>query len=73
MTMGLVCVHDPCRLVLFVLLCSWSSSMNLSSGFRPPREAGAADVVALASELCLGVSSPKGSWGGVNDAALASG
>ena len=47
--------------------------MNLSPGFRPPREAGAANVAALASGLFLGVSSPKGSWGGVDDAALASG
>ena len=73
MTMGLVCVHDPCRLVIFVLLCSWSSSMNFSLGFRPLSEAGAANVAALASGLLLGVSSPKGSWVGVNVAALASG
>ena len=43
-----------------------------SSGFFPPREAEADDFFALASGLFIGVSSPKGSWGGVNDAALAS-
>ena len=48
------------------------SPENCASGFRPPREAGAVDVAALASELCLGVMFPKGSWGGVNDSALTS-
>ena len=46
---------------------------NCYSGFCPPSEAGANDVAALASEVLLGVSSPKRSWGGINDAALASG
>ena len=46
--------------------------LRRSSGIRPPREAGAADVAALARKLLLGVLSPKRSWGGVNDAALAS-
>ena len=50
-----------------------SSQANCALGFRPPREAGAADVATLASELCLGFTFPKGSWGGVNDAALAGG
>ena len=45
----------------------------LSPGFRPPRKAGAANVAALASGLFIGVSSPKGIWGGVDVAALASG
>ena len=49
------------------------SPVNCASGFLPPREAGAADVSALASELFLVVSPPKGSWGGVNDATLTSG
>ena len=67
------------------------SPENCVSGFRPPREAGAASMTprlpageALPfvpgvlsprgrSSSFLEVSSPKGSWGGVNDAALASG
>ena len=67
------------------------SPENCASGFRPPREAGAASTTprlpsdeALlfvpgvlsprgSSLSFLRVSSPKGSWGGVNDAALASG
>ena len=59
---------DSC---LLLFLCFRFSL--LSPGFRPPREAGAANVAALASGLFLGVSSPKGSWGGVDVAALASG
>ena len=39
------------------------SPAHCASGFFPPREAGTADVAALASKLCLKVSSPKGSWG----------
>ena len=49
------------------------SPANCYLGFRPPSKAGAADVAALASKVLLEVSSPKRSWGGVNDAALASG
>ena len=67
------------------------SPANFSSGFRPPREAGAASMTPRSpagealpfdpgvssprgsSWLFLGVSSPKGSWGGVDEAALASG
>ena len=44
-----------------------------SSGFLLPRDAMAADVAALASRFFLGVLSPKGSWDGVDDAALPSG
>ena len=49
------------------------SPAGYSLGFFPPREAGASDVAALASGLFLGVSSPKGSWVGVDDVTLASG
>ena len=49
------------------------SPANCALGFSPSRDSGAADVAALASELLLGVSSPKQSWVRVNDAALASG
>ena len=56
-----------------------------SSGFRPPREAGATlmiprspagvfslKLVAPSFFVFLGVLSPKGIWGGIDDAALAS-
>ena len=56
----------------FLLFLCFRFSL-LSPRFRPPREAGAANVAALASGLFLGVSSPKGIWDSVDVAALASG
>ena len=67
------CSPEGEGLLFFPCFCPPGASLRLSLGFRPPREAGAADVAALASGLFLGVLSPKGSWGGVDDAALASG
>ena len=57
----------------FLCMVFFVVSIDLSPGFHPPREAGADDVAALASRLLLGFSSPKGSWGGVDVDALASG
>ena len=54
--------HPPREaLLLFPGFRPLGEALLWSSGFLPPREAGAADVDALASELCLGVSSLKGS------------
>ena len=53
--------------------CFLFRSSLLSAGFCPPREAGEANVAALASGLFIGVTPPKGSWGGIDVVALASG